>query len=267
MKYRALVAYDGSGYNGFQSQKNGVGIQDIIQNCLTKIHRKPTSITASGRTDAGVHATGQVFHFEGNEAIGSRGYYNALNTLLPKDIRIRALCKAPSQFHARFSAIGKEYEYVLTKEKDNPFSYRYKTQFPHDAEMFLLQKAADQFVGEHDFTSFTNAKIHPDKPRVKRIDSIRVIQDKEDIRIVFQGNGFLRYQIRMMMAVILRVAQRKLSPEDISKMIEAKHKDASRWNAPAQGLYLKRAIYPKEMEEACYEFYPEESKNWFQEGK
>ena len=121
MRYKVTVAYDGHRYAGFQKQINGTGIQSVIEKALEKIVKEPVRITASGRTDAGVHALGQVFHFDGPEKIGTFGYYQALNTLLPKDIRIKKVEEADPDFHARFSAISKHYEYVLTRERDNPF--------------------------------------------------------------------------------------------------------------------------------------------------
>lgn len=263
MKYRALLAYDGSGYHGFQSQINGVAIQDLIEGALEKVHHEKTGITASGRTDAGVHATGQVFHFEGQKKIGCRGYYNALNTLLPKDIRIRAVQEVPEEFHARFSAVKKVYEYILTTNRDDPFSWRYKTPLRPAADVQKMEEASRVFVGSHDFTSFTHAKIHPDKPRVKTIEAIRFAQKGKDIHVTFEGDGFLRYQIRMMMAVLIRAAEGRLTTEDIADMLEARDKEASRYNAPAQGLYLRHALYPEDLEARCGACWPPEVRDSF----
>lgn len=258
MRYRVLLAYDGSGYAGYQSQINGIAIQDVIEKALEKIHHEKVSITASGRTDAGVHALGQVFHFDGSSSIGPRGYYNALNTLLPKDIRIRAVQEAPEDFHARFSVEKKVYSYVLTRERDNPFIDRYKTILQTRSDVDRMKEASRVFLGSHDFTSFAHGKLHPDKPRVRRIDAIDFEDDGRDVKVTFEGNGFMRYQIRMMMAVILRAGEGLLTPAEIQAMLEARDKEASRFNAPAKGLYLVHALYPKEIEERCDTCWPPE---------
>ena len=258
MRYRVLLAYDGSGYTGYQSQINGIAIQDVIEKALEKIHHEKVSITASGRTDAGVHALGQVFHFDGSSSIGPRGYYNALNTLLPKDIRIRAVQEAPEDFHARFSVEKKVYSYVLTRERDNPFIDRYKTILQTRSDVDRMKEASRVFLGSHDFTSFAHGKLHPDKPRVRRIDAIDFEDDGRDVKVTFEGNGFMRYQIRMMMAVILRAGEGLLTPAEIQAMLEARDKEASRFNAPAKGLYLVHALYPKEIEERCGTCWPPE---------
>lgn len=264
MKYRVLVAYDGSGYAGYQSQINGTAIQDVIEKALEKIHHEKTPITASGRTDAGVHALGQVFHFSGHAGIGPRGYYNALNTLLPKDIRIRAVQEAPEDFHARFSAEGKVYTYVLTWDRDNPFIDRYKTILRRGTSVERMKEASRVFLGSHDFTSFANGKIHPNKPRVRRIDAIDFEEDGKDVRVTFQGSGFMRYQIRMMMAVLIRAGEGLLTPAEIQAMLEARNKEASRYNAPAKGLYLVHALYPKDLEERCGACWPSDGASLFQ---
>lgn len=243
VKVKAVAAYDGSAYNGFQKQINGTGIQDVLEKALEKIHKNPTSITASGRTDAKVHALGQVFHFEGNPKISMESYYQALNTLLPKDIRIVSCQIVPDDFHARFSAVKKRYEYIYTKQKDNPFIWRYKTPCASNLDLKAMREAAAVFIGEHDFTSFSNAKIDPAKSRIKRIDSIEIFEEGQDIRLVFIGNGFLRYQVRMMTAVLMEAARGKLNAEQIRKMLEAKDKEVCRYNAPPQGLYLAQVIY------------------------
>lgn len=254
MKIKATVSYDGSAYSGFQKQINALGIQDVLEKALSKIHKKPTPVVASGRTDAGVHALGQVFHFEMNEKIGLRGYYEALNTLLPKDIRITKVEAVPDDFHARFSARKKRYEYVYTLERDNPFVYRYKTILKRQPDLQAMKQAAEVFLGRHDFTSFTNAKIPPEKSRVKTIERIEIRQEGKDIRLIYEADGFLRYQVRMMTAVLQAAGEHRLRKEDIQAMLEARDKEVCRYNAPAQGLYLKEVTYDDPAEP--YECYP-----------
>lgn len=254
-RFLAIAAYDGSGYHGFQKQINGLGIQSVIEQALEKITGQPTPITASGRTDAGVHALGQAFHFDGPETIGARGYYQALNTLLPKDIRIRQIRKVPDDFHARFWALSKRYEYVISKTKDNPFVHRYQTVWKKPVDVKVMRQGASVFLGTHDFTTFSNAQIHPDKPRVKTITRLDIEENERQIRLVFEGNGFLRYQVRMMTGALLALADGKITVQDLKTMLEARDKHACRWNAPAQGLYLVSVGYPSMPED---EIWPKE---------
>lgn len=255
MKIRAVIAYDGSAYNGFQKQTNAQGIQDIIEKALEKIHKKPTPVTASGRTDAKVHALGQVIHFDKNDRISCRGYYEALNTLLPKDIRVILAEEVDDDFHARFSAKKKRYEYIYTLERNNPFTWRYKTPLKKKPDLEAMREAAKVFVGHHDFTSFTNAKIDPRKPRDKTISKIEILEEGPDIRLVYEADGFLRYQVRIMTACLLEAGYHRLTPEDLQTMMDAKDKEVCRHNAPAQGLYLVKVGYNESI--PVYDRYPE----------
>lgn len=246
MRFKAVLSYDGHAYSGYQKQINGRSIQSEIENALMKITRTPTSITASGRTDAGVHALGQVFHFDGPESISPAGYYNALNTLLPKDIRIRSVEQADPDFHARFSAVFKRYEYVITQERDNPFTWRYMNFVWRPLSVSAMKEAAHVFEGEHDFTSFSNAQIDPRKPRVKTVWRIAIRQTGSEIRLIFVGSGFLRYQVRMMAAALIAAGEGRTTSREIAQILGQKDKHAWRHNAPAHGLYLVEVGYSQD---------------------
>lgn len=243
MRWKVTVAYDGHRYKGFQKQINGLGIQSVIEKALSKIVREPVSITAAGRTDAGVHAWGQVFHFDGPASITARGYYQALNTILPKDIRIRLVEEVDSDFHARFSAASKHYEYVLTTQRDNPFIEPYKMVTWNRPDPELMRQGAKVLVGTHDFSTFCCAQIDERKPRTKTIMRIDIFEEGEDIRLCFVGNGFLRYQVRMMSAALIALGQKKMTVDELQAKLEARDKHAFRLNAPAQGLYLIEVGY------------------------
>lgn len=242
-RFKATVAYDGHAYAGFQKQVNGIGIQSILEQALEKIIGTPTPIVASGRTDAGVHALGQVFHFDGPEKIGTQGYYNALNTLLPKDIRIKKIEEVPNDFHARFWATQKHYEYIITQEHDNPFTYHYKHFVWQPLNIPFMEQGAKLLEGTHDFTSFCCAQIDPRKPRTKTIFKIEILKQDQDIHIHYYGTGFLRYQVRMMSAALIALGQGKISLDQFKQILGAKDKHACRFNAPAKGLYLVDVQY------------------------
>lgn len=243
MKVRAKICYDGSAYSGWQKQINGTGIQSVVEEAVSRIHKQPASVTASGRTDAGVHAMGQVIHFDRLGSISARGYYNALNTLLPKDIRITRVEFVDDDFHARFSARGKVYEYVITNDLDDPFNDRCKLRTPRIPDLARMEEGARILEGEHDFTSFTHAKIEPEKPRTKKIRSISLRRQGLDTILRFEADGFLRYQVRMMTGTLLALSDGRIESQDVRRILEARDKEACKFNAPAQGLYLMHVEY------------------------
>lgn len=243
MIFKCKVAYDGSNYAGWQKQENALGIQSVIEKCLSKIYKMDIEIVASGRTDAKVHAYGQVFHFEADNRMPGIRIQTALNTLLPKDIRILEVEEAEDDFHARFSAKSKRYDYVCTYDRNNPFVYKYKTILLKQVDVSRMKEASRYLLGTNDYTSFSSSKIDPRKPRTKTITRIDIVEEGEDIRFIFEGSGFLRYQVRMMVASLLVVGQGKIEPIEIKHILDAKNKDACRYNVDGAGLYLMEVRY------------------------
>lgn len=243
MIYKVTISYDGWNYAGWQRQENALGIQEVVEKVLSKINKQDITVVASGRTDAKVHALGQVFHFESVVNMPCENYRTAMNTLLPSDIRILRVDFENDDFHARFSAKSKRYDYLCTYDVDNPFIYKYKEilWFPYDLE--LMREASQYLLGEHDFTSFSSSKIDARKPRVKNITRIEIIEEEDGFRTIFEGTGFLRYQVRMMMGTLLAVGRKKIEPNKVKEILEAKNKEACRYNAGAQGLYLMEVNY------------------------
>lgn len=243
MIYKCTVSYDGSNYAGWQKQINALGIQEIIEKALTKINKSKIEIAASGRTDAKVHALGQVFHFDSVVNMPCDNYKNAINALLPHDIRIIKVEKESDDFHARFSAKSKRYDYVCSFDKDNPFLYKYVEFVPKSLDIKLMKEASKFLLGTHDFTSFSSSHIDERKPRIKTITDIEFRMEENGFRIVFKGTGFLRYQIRMMVATLLEVGKHKISCETVKEILDKKDKMACRYNANAAGLYLVEVVY------------------------
>lgn len=239
-RFMAVVQYDGTDYAGWQRQINALGIQQVLEEALEKLTGHPVPVTGSGRTDTGVHATGQVFHFDARQGIR---WVPALNSLLPRDIRILEVTEVSADFHARFSARRKRYEYWMTLQQPDPFTWRYKWFRPVKPDPEKMRQAAACFIGTHDFTSFTNCHHHPDKSMVRTVTRLDVLEEGQDIHLVFEGTGFLRYQVRMMTAVLEAAGRGKLTPEDINRMLAQRDKRASRYNAPAHGLFLSRVWY------------------------
>lgn len=245
-RYKAIVSYDGSAYAGWQRQHNAVSIQEMIEGALYKMHQESVEITASGRTDGLVHARGQVFHFDSVKELSGAQWKRALNSLLPKDIRIQSVYAVSDDFHARFNAVSKRYDYYVTSEVDNPFLERYMAKDSAQLDEAYMQECADVLLGTHDFTSFCSSKIDPRKPRVKTITRLQILREGNHLHMIFEGNGFLRYMVRMIAQTLIEAGKHRLSKEMIETMLESKDKHACRYKAPAQGLYLIKVDYQAE---------------------
>ena len=243
MIIKCTVAYDGYNYAGWQKQENALGIQTIIEEALEKIQKKPVEIVASGRTEAQVHALGQVFHFQSAMDMQPCQYVKAMNALLPQDIRIQSAEIMADDFHARFSCKSKQYAYIATYDVTDPFAYRYKAPLYQKLDMEKMLEAATYLIGKHDFTSFSSSRIDPRKPRIKTIRRIEIENADKDVHFLFEGNGFLRYQVRMMTGTLIEVGKQRIQPLDVQHMLLEKNKEVCRYNAPPQGLYLMKVRY------------------------
>lgn len=246
MRYKAIVSYDGFAYGGWQKQPNTRSIQEEIETVLSSMHGRMIEITASGRTDAGVHAMAQVFHFDSEKELDNYHWTRAMNSLLPKDIRIQSVTKVSDDFHARFHATGKRYDYLVTNTMKNPFYERYMGKEWRELDLQAMQECAKVFLGEHDFTSFTSNKIDPRKPRIKTISRLDVIEENDYIRMIFVGSGFLRYMVRMIAQTLIEVGKHKIDKEDVQRMLNAKDKHSCRYKAQSQGLYLVEVYYEED---------------------
>jgi len=243
--YKMLIAYDGTQYGGWQSQINTVSIQALIQDALSTILRKKTAVTASGRTDAGVHALGQVAHFIHHEELNLSKILFSLNALLPPDIRILALDRAAFSFHARFSAVSKLYHYYLHLDPAlDPFQRLYTYRPPHSVDLSLLSEGARYFIGTHDFTSFANTRCSSSKNgNIRTIHRLDIMEQEKGVCLAFEGNGFLYKMVRNIVGSLLDVCRGKLFLKDIPRIFEAKDRRAAGIAAPPQGLFLMQVHY------------------------
>lgn len=243
MKLKAIVSYDGYDYAGWQKQENALGIQSVIEDVLQKITQESVDIVASGRTDAGVHALGQVFHFETKKEMSAKQFLCAMNALLPLDIRVVGCSVVEDSFHARFDVVSKRYDYFCSYDTKNPFNYKYRNILSKKLDLEKMVLAKDYLLGTHDFTSFSSSRIDPRKPRVKTITRIDILEEDNEVHFIFEGTGFLRYQVRMMVGTLIAVGQHKIEPSDVEWILEQKNKEACRYNAKACGLYLVGVNY------------------------
>jgi len=243
MKYKVTVSYNGAKYCGWQTQHRNDSVQEAIEAVLTSMHREYVEIVASGRTDAKVHALGQVFHYESSLNMSPKAVKTALNSQLPKDIRIQDVEIVEDEFHARFHATSKRYDYYLTSEMENPFVDDFMAKYYGNLNLEEMRKASKVFLGEHDFTTFTSAKIDPRKSRVKTITRFDILEEGNVIHFILEGNSFLRYMVRMMVGTIIEVGKGKITSEDVKIMLDGKDKHLCRFKAVAQGLYLVKVNY------------------------
>lgn len=243
MRYRIKFSYDGSAYSGFQTQKGKETIQEKLEEALTKVNNsKKTSITATGRTDKGVHALAQYGHTDIDVNITENKLKRALNSNLPKDIHVIETKIVDDDFHARYQVKSKTYKYIINTGEYNPLERNYVYQYNYLLNIEEMKKAIEYFKGQHDFRAFvTNNKEKENC--VRTINKVEIAKKKEKIIITFQGDGFLRYQVRNMVGILLRVGQEKIPPEAVKKILESKDRTKSGKTAPAEGLYLVDVEY------------------------
>lgn len=247
MNYRIHLAYDGTNYSGWQFQPGQRTIQGIVNSVLEKLDGGPVTTFSAGRTDAGVHAEGQIVSFRLTKQWDGAGLRKALNGNLPPDIRVIEASPAPENFHARFDAKAKTYRYrIYTGEVLSPFWTRYAWHYPHPLNLEKLIEDSRAMIGTHDFTAFTVAGCET-KTRVRTIREIE-FEDKADIdgrllSMFFSGNGFLRYQVRTMAAALVENNCKRLKTASIAALIESQDRTLIGAAAPAQGLTLMKVEY------------------------
>lgn len=243
MRFKVVVAYDGSSFHGWQTQHKNNSVQEAIEKVLSDIHQSTIAIVASGRTDSKVHALKQVFHFDSDLDISESQLVLALNSQLPKTIRIRSAEIVHNDFHARFDATGKRYGYYLSNDTKNPFIHNYMDIDFYPLDLELMQEAATIFLGTHDFTSFTSAKINPNKSKIKTITNFEISKEDDVTKFIIEGDGFLRYMVRMIVQTVILVGKKKLSVEYVKEMLDAKDKHLCSYKANPSGLYLEDVFY------------------------
>ncbi|WP_409252553.1 tRNA pseudouridine(38-40) synthase TruA [Bacillus sp. SCS-153A] len=243
-RIKCTVAYDGSPFAGYQVQPGKRTVQLEIEKALRTIHKgQEVKITASGRTDAGVHAKGQVFHFDTGLSIPGEKWPTVLNSNLPQEIVVTSAEEVEDEFHARFSAVKKEYRYLVYRTKTaDPFKRDFALHYPYQLKVEEMRRAAVYLIGEHDFTSFCSAKTEVED-KVRTIHSIEIEENEEEITFSYIGNGFLYNMVRILSGTLLEVGRGKYSSQEIKGMLEAKDRSAAGKTAAPQGLYLWKVFY------------------------
>ncbi|AGK51924.1 tRNA pseudouridine(38-40) synthase TruA [Bacillus sp. 1NLA3E] len=243
-RYKCKVAYTGTRFSGYQVQPNKRTVQSEIEKALKKIHKGAhIFINASGRTDAGVHAKGQVINFDSSLAISEDRWIIALNSVLPDDISILQVEKVPAEFHARFNAVEKEYRYFLHLSAiRDPFQQYFSYQYSYSLNYSDIVTASRFLIGTHDFTSFCSAKTEKED-RVRTIHKLELFEENGLLVFRVVGNGFLYNMVRILVGTLLEVGNGKRDPYSIPEILAKKDRAAAGKTAPAHGLYLWEVLY------------------------
>lgn len=242
--YKITLQYEGTRYDGWQRQGNTENtIQGKLENILAKMTGHEVEIHGSGRTDAGVHAMGQVANFHLDEDMEPERVKEYLNRYLPEDIAVIKADRAPERFHSRLSAVKKIYTYQIeTGAKRDVFTRRIQYELGRPLDVEAMRQAAALLCGTHDYKSFCGNR-RMKKTTVRTVETIHIKQDGSHVVLTFVGNGFLQNMVRIMTGTLIEVGLRKRSPESVKEILAAKDRQAAGAMAPAEGLCLAGVLY------------------------
>lgn len=243
MKFLIKFAYDGTNFSGFQYQPGKRTIEEELNKVLTKINNNhKTTIVATGRTDAKVHALSQYAHVNLDVNITEYKLKRAMNSYLDDDIHVLEVKKVDDSFHARYNVLSKTYKYYINLGEYNPTRRNYELQYNHTLNIEKMKEAIKVFLGEHDYRAFVTQ--NKEKDNCIRTITKAEIEEKNNVLIItFTGNGFLRYQVRNMVGILIRIGENKLTKEQLSEILLSCDRTKSGKTAPACGLYLEKVDF------------------------
>lgn len=243
MRYLIKFSYDGSNYSGFQKQKGLNTIQEKMEEALTKVNNGiRTNLVATGRTDKGVHALAQYGHADIEVNITEKKLKRAINSNLPSDIHVIETKQVSDDFHARYDVKSKTYKYIINTLEYNPIERNYVFQYNYKLNVEKMKEAIKYFLGEHDFRAFMTDNKEKENC-VRKITKASITEDSGKLVITFTGNGFLRYQVRNMVGLLIKIGENKVEPETVPKIIESRDRTKASKTAPPEGLYLVEVRY------------------------
>jgi len=244
-RWKCICAYDGTSFAGWQSQARSDAVQDVIEARLKQIFHRPVRIHGSGRTDAGVHALGQVFHFDAEWRHGVDKLLAAFRVGLPPAIQVKSVRPAPAKFHARFQATGKRYEYRLQLGDADPFTRPYCWTVFRPLDLGAMQAAAAMLRGRHDFRAFTalNGQGEAREDTVRDLRRLEIVRRGRRVRMTFEAEGFLYKMIRSLVGLLVSVGEGKVTVADVRAILASKERTARVLTAPPHGLFLVKVFY------------------------
>ncbi len=242
MRVRALVAYDGTDYSGFQRQANAPTIQETLEDALAQVTQEVISIVAAGRTDAGVHAVGQVIAFDTAWRHGPQALQRALNALLPRDIAIREVHEAQADFHPRYDAVRRCYRYSLYNAPVRcPLNRRFRHHIARPLDVDAMQQAAQMLVGEHDFATF--GQPPQGTVTIRRLFRAEWRDETPNLAFEIEANAFLYRMVRSIVGTLLLVGQGRMSVEAFAAAFVSQERSQAGPTAPPHGLCLVKVVY------------------------
>ncbi|UPW83165.1 tRNA pseudouridine(38-40) synthase TruA [Lysinibacillus sp. Ag94] len=244
-RLKAIISYDGTQFSGYQVQPGERTVQAEVERVLTIMHKgEKIKVTASGRTDARVHATGQTLHFDSPLAIPVDKYMKALNVQLPRDIRVMSMEEVAADFHARYSVTGKRYRYIWSCEPvQSPFRRQYTVETNGvKPNVEAMQEAAKAIIGTHDFSCFCAANTSV-KDKVRTVTALQFEWYGEELHMVIEGNGFLYNMVRIIAGTLWEVGIGRRDIENVALVVQSMNRDKAGKTAPPQGLYLEKVFY------------------------
>ncbi len=239
------MAYDGTPYSGFQAQVSRPTVQQELERAIGRITQQSTRVVPAGRTDAGVHATGQVIHFSSGWSHGSANLERALNAVLPDTIAVAAVAQAEQDFHARFSAKSRRYRYdILNSATRSPLQHRFALHRSHSLDAAAIHGALQYLVGSHDFRAFA-AGEETTATTIRNVEMASCRRSGDMVRIVVEANAFLRHMMRRIVGTVLEIGEGRKPTEHLERVLRARDKALAGPTAPAKGLFLVRVTYPE----------------------
>lgn len=241
MRYKMVISYDGSFFHGFQRQTKYISVQEVLEEKLSEILKLDITVHGSGRTDAGVHAKGQVIHFDSQQYVPPLNLMKILNKKVYPHIYVLSSEIVDESFHSRKSAISKEYRYYVSINTFDPLKVNYMHFFHDRIDISKIREAMTYIVGTHDFKSFSKNKTV--KTTVRTIEEFELNIKDGILEFRIKGTGFMYNMVRIIVAIMLKVAEGKLEPSDVLRIIDGKERTLAPWVAPAAGLYLWKVYY------------------------
>ncbi len=239
-----ILEYDGTAYCGWQRQKNGLSIQQVLEEKIQLITCEKVTVIGSGRTDAGVHALNQVASFKSTTRLPAEILYRGINGLLPQDIVVKKLEEVAVDFHPRYNAQGKTYVYKIYNSRlRSALGRNYFWHISYPLDLTKMKQAGDYLIGRHDFSCFCATGTNV-KDRNRNITSVDIDNGNDSLlEITIEAQGFLKYMVRNIVGTLVEIGGGKRSPEEMKKIIESRDRNIAGITAPSRGLYLKEVKY------------------------